>query len=189
MFTLGSTTNKIIFSHTQTQTQTHTHTHTHTHTPQLWNSTIYGTEAADGAGDLIWGQVCPSYTNDWLMRMKHSLSLSLSSCGLCFYVHLFVFLSATGTLQHRQWVELISLNMKKLPMNWEKKEGVRKRGEERLLKVVCVCVCVQMVMQLINLNTLLQRVARTLSKFDVIVSHCVSCLDRQTQMTDILLDK
>ncbi len=41
------------------------------------------------------------------------------------------------------------------------------------------CVCVQKVMQLINLNTLLQRVVRTLSKFDVIVSHCVSCLDRQ----------
>ncbi len=41
------------------------------------------------------------------------------------------------------------------------------------------CVCVQKVMQLINLNTLLQRVMRTLSKFDVIVSHCVSCLDRQ----------
>lgn len=40
-------------------------------------------------------------------------------------------------------------------------------------------MCVQMVMQLINFNTLLKRVARTLSKFDVIVSHCVSCLDRQ----------
>lgn len=41
------------------------------------------------------------------------------------------------------------------------------------------CVCVEMVMQLINLTTLLRRVARTLSKFDVIVSHCVFAVWRR----------
>jgi len=72
-------------------------------------------------------------TDSW-ERNFLSLSFSCSSCGLCLSL-------CSSQLQHDQWVELISLNMKELPVNWGKKEGVRKRGEERLLKVgVHVCV-------------------------------------------------
>lgn len=71
-------------------------------------------------------------------------------------------------------MEIISLNMKELTVNRGKKEGVRKRGEERLLKVI-VYVCVNG--YAVNKSQHASPES-SLSKFDVIVSCHVSCLDR-----------